>query len=142
MGAGSNHDMDARHRQYTVKYALNTAEGVGRLLRDMHRLRSARFERGDYAASDILLDLDTAIQRANLTVRQRQAVYYCYEEDMRQVDAAKAMGCAQKNVSEAADRAVEAIAAVYNGWNYGEIEVIYTENNESNENINEGKDDE
>jgi DNA-directed RNA polymerase specialized sigma24 family protein len=141
MGAGSNHDMDARHRQYTVKYALNTAEGVGRLLRDMHRLRSARFERGDYAASDILIDLDSAIVAANLTVRQRQALYYVYEEDMRQVDAAKAMGCAQNSVSEAVDRALERIASVYERWNYGEVEVLYVENNESNENINEGEGD-
>jgi DNA-directed RNA polymerase specialized sigma24 family protein len=120
-------DIEKGSREYTVKYALNTADGVKRLLTDMHRLREARFCRGDYAASDILLDLDTAIQRANLTVRQRQALYYVYEEDMRQVDAAKAMGCAQKNVSEAADRALEAIATVYSDWGYGEITAIYTE---------------
>lgn len=120
-------DIEKGSREYTVKYALDNADGVKRLMTDLHWLRSARFERGDYAASDILIDLDSAIIAANLTVRQRQAVYYVYEEDMRQVDAAKAMGCAQKNVSEAVERSLESIAAVFRSWNYGELLAIYTE---------------
>jgi hypothetical protein len=31
------------------------------------------------------------------------------------------MGIAQKNVSEAVDRAVESIAEVYRRWGYGEV---------------------
>ncbi|MFE4202125.1 RNA polymerase sigma factor [Aneurinibacillus aneurinilyticus] len=120
-------DIEKGSREYTVKYALNTVGGVRRLLRDIHRLRSARFERGDYAASDILLDLDTAIQRANLTVRQRQAVYYVYEEDMRHEDAAGVVGVDRSAITKLLDRALERIATVYSEWNYGEVIATYTE---------------
>jgi predicted XRE-type DNA-binding protein len=124
-------DIEKGSREYTVKYALDSAGGVKRLMTDLHRLRSARFERGDYAASDILLDLDNAIIAANLTVRQRQAVYYLYEEDYGQGEVAEILGIDQSNVSRAADRALEWIATVFRGWKYGEITAIYTEETEN-----------
>lgn len=114
-------DLDEGHRKYEIKYALNDKEGVSALLKDAHRLRERRFHAGDYSASDILIDLQTAVGRAGLTKRQREALYWVYEQDLTQKDAAAEMGIAQKNVSEALDRALERIAAVYEGWDYGEI---------------------
>lgn len=124
-------DIEKGSREYTVKYALDSAGGVKRLMADLHRLRSARFERGDYAASDILIDLDSAIIAANLTVRQRQAVYYVFEEDMRQADAGAEMGVTQQAVDQLLRYAVESIATVFRGWKYGEVTAIYTEETEN-----------
>lgn len=120
-------DIEKGSREYTVKYALNSADGVKRLLTDLHRLRSARFERGDYAASDILIDLDSAIIAANLTIRQRQAVYYVYEEDMRHEDAGAVMGVTQEAVTQFISSGLSRVASVFCRWNYGEVTAIYVE---------------
>lgn len=117
-------DIAKSDRSYAVKYALNDAAGVRSLLRDRHRISSARF-RGDTAASDILIDLHSAINSAGLTERQTEAIAWVYGVDLTQEKAAELMGIAQKNVSEAVDRAVESIAGVYRRWDYGDVEVEY-----------------
>ena len=71
---------------------------------------------GDYDATVLLVDLATAIAMAKLTDRQREALRLVYEEDLTQEEAGKRMGIAQKNVSEALDRAIENIAEVYYYW--------------------------
>ncbi|MFZ7945682.1 sigma factor-like helix-turn-helix DNA-binding protein [Neobacillus sp. 19] len=63
-----------------------------------------------------MVDLATAIERAGLTDRQRQALRLVYEEDLTQEEAGKRMGIAQKNVSEALDRAIDSIAEIYYYW--------------------------
>ncbi|GMK47633.1 hypothetical protein PghCCS26_47630 [Paenibacillus glycanilyticus] len=109
-------------RNYNVKYALNDVAGVKSLLRDRHRIASRRF-RGDTAASDILIDLHSAIESAGLTDRQAEAIALVYGLDVTQTEAARVMGIAQKNVSETIDIAAEKICAVYIRWNYGEVTV-------------------
>ncbi|MEI2280707.1 sigma factor-like helix-turn-helix DNA-binding protein [Paenibacillus polysaccharolyticus] len=125
-------DVEKGSRSYNVKYSLNDAAGVKALLRDRHRISSARF-RGDYAACDILVDLHSAINSAGLTDRQTEAIAWVYGADITQAKAAELMGIAQKNVSEAIDRAAEKMAEVYKRWEYGEITVEYTEDNNENE---------
>jgi predicted DNA-binding protein (UPF0251 family) len=115
-------DIATQGRNYSVKYALNDAAGVKSLLRDRHRISSARF-RGDTSASDILIDLHSAMNSAGLTERQTEAIAWVYGLDLTQKEAAAIMDIAQKNVSEAIDRAVENIAEVYRRWEYGEITV-------------------
>jgi predicted DNA-binding protein (UPF0251 family) len=114
-------DLDEGHRKYEVKYALNDKEGVSALLRDIHRLRERRFHAGDYSASDILIDLQTAIDRAGLTKRQREAIYCVYEMDLTQKDAGERMGIGQDVVSGHVSAACEKIATIYADWDYGEI---------------------
>lgn len=122
-------DVEKGSRSYSVKYSLSTAAGVKALLRDRHRISSARF-RGDYAACDILIDLHSAINSAGLTERQTEAIAWVYGVDITQAKAAELMGIAQKNVSEAIDRAAEKLAEVYKRWEYGEVTVEY-ENNDT-----------
>jgi predicted DNA-binding protein (UPF0251 family) len=117
-------------RQYSVKYALNDAEGVKALLRDRHRIASRRFG-GDMDASCLLIDLHTAMNTANLTPRQAEAIAWVYGADITQSEAAKLMKISQKNVSEYVDIAVQRIAAVYQAWDYGEVSVeMLAEDNE------------
>lgn len=121
-------DTEKGHRQYEVRYALNDREGVASLLRDVHRLRERRYHAGDYSASDILIDLQTAINEANLTKRQRESMYYVYELDLPQKEAGIRMGgIGNDAVSHCLKGAVQRIADVYNKWNYGEITIQYTE---------------
>jgi predicted DNA-binding protein (UPF0251 family) len=116
-------DLDEGHRKYEIKYALNDKEGVSALLRDIHRLRERRFHAGDYIASDILIDLQTAIDRAGLTKRQRESIYYVYEMDLTHAEAATNVGIARNTLTEALDRALERIAQIYADWDYGEITI-------------------
>lgn len=126
-------DIEKGSREYTVKYALNSPNGVGRLLRDIHRLRSARFERGDYAASDILIDLDSAIVAANLTVRQRLAIYYTYEADLKHEDVAPMLDVSRRAVGFHVTAGLTKIAAIFSAWEYGEVTAIYVDDTENNE---------
>jgi RNA polymerase sigma factor (sigma-70 family) len=109
-------DTQAKERTLDATYpALNSPAGLRILLSDYHALTQRRYA-GDTAASDVLIDLATAVELAGLTNRQRQALELVYGEDLTQVEAGKRMGIAQKNVSEALDRALEAVAEVYWYW--------------------------
>lgn len=119
-------DTEKQARAYEVKYALNDAAGVKALLRDRHRIAERRYK-GDTAASDILIDLHSAINSAGLTERQTEAIAWVYGRDITQAKAAGIMKIAQKNVSEAIDRAAEAIAGVFARWEYGEVTVEFDE---------------
>lgn len=94
-------------------------------------MRERRFNAGDYSASDLLLDIQSAIDNAKLSNRQRLALYYVYELDLTQKDAAVQMSVTREAVTQLIGGAVERIAGVFSGWDYGEITVVY--DNESNE---------
>jgi len=115
-------DLGKQTRAYSQTYALNTAGGVRSLLRDRHVIASRR-ERGDMAASDIIIDLHSAIESAELSQHQAEVIAWLYGFDFTQGTAARIMGISQKNVSEYADLALEKIAAVFKRWKYESITV-------------------
>src|SRR5690606_18407962 len=102
---------------YTESYALSTPAGVKKLLRDRHKIASRRYS-GDTAASDILLDLHSAIDAAGLTDRQAEAVGWVYGVDITQGAAARIMGVSREAVKDLLFQATKRIAAVYRRWNY------------------------
>ena len=109
-------DTQAKERSLDQRYpALDAPQNLRILLSDYHALVNRQYM-GDYDAVVLLVDLRKAIAMAQLTDRQRQALRLVYEEDLTQEEAGKRMGIAQKNVSEALDRALENIAEVYWYW--------------------------
>jgi RNA polymerase sigma factor (sigma-70 family) len=109
-------DLHSKERSLEAKYpALDNPTNLRILLSDYHALINRQYQ-GDYAAVDILVDLRKAIELAALTGRQSEALRLVYEEDLTQEEAGKRLGIAQKNVSEALDRAIENIAEVYWYW--------------------------
>ena len=115
-------DLHVNERNLEAKYpALDRPENLRILLSDYHALLSRQYL-GDYDSVVILADLATAIAMAKLTDRQREALRLVYEEDLTQEEAGKrltgpnGLGVAQKNVSEALERAIENIAEVYWYW--------------------------
>lgn len=119
-------DIDKASRKYSVKYSLDDSAGVKALLRDRHRISSARYT-GDTDASCILVDLHSAIYNAGLTERQTEAIALVYGFDVTQAQAARAMGVTQEAVVQFINAAVEKLAAVYRRWEYGEITVEHAE---------------
>ncbi|MDT2208242.1 DUF134 domain-containing protein, partial [Paenibacillus larvae] len=100
---------------------------VARLLRDRYRIAERRFK-GDTAASDILIDLASAIESAGLTQRQAEALALVHGKwQLTQSEAAEVMGVKQQVVSEFLREVYGKLAAICRKWNYGEIIVEYTE---------------
>ncbi|WP_052363634.1 sigma factor-like helix-turn-helix DNA-binding protein [Geomicrobium sp. JCM 19037] len=85
------------------------------MLGDYHALQ-LRKASGDYAACDILIDLETAIARAQLSPRQAEALHYVYLRDLTLVDAGAKMGANYRRVHDFTEGAVRKIAEVYYYW--------------------------
>lgn len=117
-------DTEKTGRMYSVRYSLDSAAGVKALLRDRHKIGSARYK-GDTDASCILIDLHSAIESARLSPRQTEAIAFVYGFDVTQAEAARQMGITQPTVAEAIESAAEKMAAVYRRWEYGEVNVEY-----------------
>lgn len=71
---------------------------------------------GEYEAAEVLLDLHKAIELADLTDRQREAIRLVYFEDLTQVGAGKRMGVGKDSVNHLINRAAESIADIYYYW--------------------------
>jgi DNA-binding CsgD family transcriptional regulator len=111
-------DLSGKERALEESYpALNTAAGIKRLLADQNALLIRQYS-GDYAAVDIVCDLQTAITAAKLTDRQREALRLVYTEDLTQEEAAKVMGVGQDVVSYHVGKAAKRIAEVYEFWGW------------------------
>lgn len=119
-------DIAEDSRKYTQTYALNTSKGVEKLLRDRHKIAARRFA-GDYAASDIILDLNDAIDKAKLSRRQAEAITYLYGCDLTQADAAIEMDVTQQAVAKFNSEACRKIARVFRDWDYGEVNIGISE---------------
>jgi RNA polymerase sigma factor (sigma-70 family) len=111
-------DLHINERSLEAKYpALDSPQNLRILLSDLHALVGRQYQ-GDYDACVILTDLQKAIAMAQLTGRQSESLRLVYEEDLTQEEAGKRLGIAQNSVSEAVDRALEAIAEVYFYWSH------------------------
>jgi predicted DNA-binding protein (UPF0251 family) len=87
------------------------------LLSDLHALKVRQFQ-GDYDATVLLVDLATAIEMAQLTGRQSEALRMVYELDLTQEEAGKRMGVGRRAVGYFVEDAIEAISEVYYYWSH------------------------
>lgn len=111
-----SYDIEKNGRNLESKYvALDSAKGVRLLLSEYQALKERRYL-GDTAASDVLIDLDTAITRAGLTDRQRQVLRLIYVEDLTQESAGERLGIRREAVKRHISVAETKIARVYEYW--------------------------
>lgn len=75
------------------------------------------------AASDILIDLDRAITDAKITDKQTLAITFVYGLDLTHGEAAAELGVTREAVNQLIWGAAKRIAAVYQSWSYGEVEI-------------------
>lgn len=115
------YDTETAARAYSTKYDLETAAGVKNLLRDLEIVHRARTDRADYAAADILIDLNSAGRSAGLTSNEATAITYIYRDGLTHKEAALALGVPASGMTALIDSAIEKIAEVYKRWEYGEI---------------------
>lgn len=111
-----NIDKTAKERALDAKYSgLDSPDQVKRLLRDYNALKARQYA-GDYDAVILLADLETAIKRAGLTDRQRQAIELVLMGDLKQKDAAKRLAISRQAVALYVDYAAKKIAEIYEEW--------------------------
>ncbi|MED2615444.1 hypothetical protein COF41_25695 [Bacillus toyonensis] len=111
----SKYDNEVAHRRIEHNYALDNPKSIDLLLRHLPYIKERRFN-GDYAASDILIDLETAISQADLTDRQHQVLRLVYFEDMKQRDVAISLGITAPTVNLYKRLLAQKIAAVFESW--------------------------
>ena len=108
----STYDNEAAVRRIEHNYALDNPKSIDLLLRHLPYMQERRFN-GDYAASDVLMDMETAISNADLTDRQRQVLRLVYFEDMKQRDVAISLGITAPTVNLYKRLLAQKIAAVF-----------------------------
>jgi hypothetical protein len=111
-------DLDINERSLEAKYpALDTPANLRILLSDYQALLVRQYQ-GDYDAIVLLVDLRKAIEMAQLTGRQSEALRLVYEEDLTQEEAGKRMGIGRRAVGYHVEDAIEAISEVYYYWSH------------------------
>ncbi|MEG7333248.1 sigma factor-like helix-turn-helix DNA-binding protein [Bacillus sp. 0102A] len=108
-------DLHRKEREFDAAYALDNAEGVKLLLADYQKFVS-RKHCGDYDAATILIDIHKALELADLTDRQRQAIELVYFGELTQAEAGERMGIERDAVNHLLNRASEGIADIYYYW--------------------------
>jgi DNA-directed RNA polymerase specialized sigma24 family protein len=110
MGAVSV-DLNKRERLYEARYPLDNPFGVRHLFEDYDKLRDSAYSKGDYDALHVMIDFKDAVDNANLTQKQKDALHYVYDLGYTQEDAADALGYASHTaVNNLIDRAINRIA--------------------------------
>ncbi|HFK1717445.1 hypothetical protein COL77_26035 [Bacillus wiedmannii] len=126
----SKYDNEAAHRRIEHNYALDNPKSIDLLLRHLPYMKERRYN-GDYAASDVLMDMETAISQADLTDRQRQVLRLVYFEDMKQRDVAISIGITAPTVNLYKRLLAQKIAAVFERWAWSDegykLTVVSTE---------------
>lgn len=106
----SHVDSNSYETKLDQRYKLTTLFGVANLLRDIHTLRSQRFQGTDTTyLSCTLIDFERLLISANLTARQREALFLVYESGFSQNETAIIMGITQQAVSKHLDNAIAKI---------------------------------
>ncbi|MEK4559534.1 sigma factor-like helix-turn-helix DNA-binding protein [Bacillus sp. FSL K6-0036] len=108
-------DIHRKEREFDAAYALDNAEGVKLLLADYQKFVS-RKRCGDYDAATILIDIHKALDLANLTDRQRQAIELVYFGELTQAEAGERMGVGQDTISRHIDAAADKLTDIYYYW--------------------------
>lgn len=103
-------DLAERQKRLEDAYPLDRGYGVYALLYHLHYIREMRFTRGDYDASNLLLDFCQSLEEAKLTERQRRVLFYVFILDMTQKDAAHLLQISQQAVSDHVYSAIAKIA--------------------------------
>lgn len=106
-------DYSAYEKKLTQKYPLTKVFGITNLLKDIHTLREQRFQGTDTTfLSCILIDFENLQEKARLTERQKEAMFYHFELDLTQAEVAEAMSISQQAVSKHIDNAIAKIVIV------------------------------
>lgn len=75
--------------KYTVPFIVS-------LIQNKDKIGESRFYKADLSACDILIDLDTILEKANLTAKQQYILENCWIKGYTQDEVAKKLGITQQ----------------------------------------------
>lgn len=101
--------------QYEQRALSRGERRLRRLLADIHRVQERQYLKGDYSATIELVDLERAIERAELTERQAEALRLVYFEDLEQAEAGVRMGVSRATVTQYISNAIRKLAEAEKG---------------------------
>lgn len=90
---------------------------VRRLLAQYNEIKERRYA-GDYDAVDTTVDMDIAIERAEMTDKQREAFVKVFIEGGEQKSVAKALGISEPALTYRLAFAVSKLASIFEAWEY------------------------
>lgn len=79
---------------------LETPQGILATLTNLNYIKSYAYERSDFDAIHILVDLQNALKNIELTEKQRKAIELVCIEGMTQKEAGDIMGISQQAVGQ------------------------------------------
>ena len=97
---------------------LDTEENVKTMFAHIPQLLESRFYVSNLDASDLLLDLQLAIQKAKLTEEETHVIQFLYFEDLPMRTIAEKMDGSIANVYKRKESAIQKITDVFRKWGY------------------------
>jgi predicted DNA-binding protein (UPF0251 family) len=106
-------DLKSNEHKLEVEFPLETPQGVNAFLSNIHHVRSAAIDKGDYDAINLLIDFDIAYSKINVTPRQKQAIQLVFFADLTQREAGEIMGISQQAVQQLINSVINKISEQY-----------------------------
>ncbi|QWI73275.1 sigma-70 family RNA polymerase sigma factor (plasmid) [Bacillus mycoides] len=114
----SNYDKEAGVKRLETKYTVDSEESVERLLEDYYNIESAALSRGDMAAIDLLVDIESAFAQAEMSEEQRLVIQLMYFDLVPAETIAREMGSSRSTVTRRRRAGLEAIRDIFIKWEY------------------------
>lgn len=114
-------DLESKPRSLEVTYPLTSVDGIEILFENLNHLKEQRYMRGNFAISDLVIDLDRALSEADLTPIEEEALDFIYGDDLTYLDASKASKYSDAGIFKAKNRAVVKLADVFTSWGYDHV---------------------
>ena len=106
-------DLKSNEHRLELEYPLDTQQGVNALLSNIHYVYSSAIDNGDFDAINMIIDLEIAYSKIDITKRQREAIRLVFIADLTQREAGEIMGISQQAVQQLIQNVVQKIAEQY-----------------------------
>ncbi|SHE67045.1 Sigma-70, region 4 [Seinonella peptonophila] len=103
-------------RNFNYKYRIRGRKGVHKVLMNIHRIHEQRYQRTEL--NDFLIDLQRAIQIAELTSLENNVLIYKYDQVSNIHEIARIMNISTRQVKRLIKSACRKIADIFKQWDY------------------------
>ena len=106
-------DINANERKLETMFPMHTRDGVEVFLENINHITQLTYFAGDIDALIMLIDFDSALEKAGLTLRELSIIEMVFMQDMKRVDVAKSLGVTKQTVQTWIIRSTDKLANYY-----------------------------